>query len=762
MPKLMPKLLKTRTLLRAARPGTGARVLCLFLGTLWLAACGGGSGSGGAQPSAPLSGNWQFTVAPPADHSFSGGLQGGFLLQKNGSVSGAAEYSVSTPSLGPCNSGSAPISGTLSGQTVSLTAVAGTQSFSLTGTLSSDGSTMSGTYSSTDGVTANGASCGTAQAGLAWTATLVPTITGAIQGSFHSTGGTSGLGNQDFIVSGSLVQGQNIGAPSATVSGTLSFIQGIGNLSDYPCFATASVNGEISGNSVILQIIGDDGSLAGQIGGPADSSGTTGINPVTFDSVQGGNVLHGAGPSYLVATKACPGTVGSIVTAGDYGNICLALGSTSACQQPILLSPSLLVFPGQLLGTAPTTESITLTNNTSSTLSGLTLNFQNIGDNQFSGQSDFNGLPSYSETDTCASAQGASFALGGGQTCSIQITFSPQEACPWLPFPAPPSIFGAAPEWCPFAQGAEVTVNSSSSADGDKAFAVPITGLGISAVQPSTPELDFGAEAISESSPAQTVSFTNISTNPVQILATAPCTNVGNNPNTLPSPRRSDSPVAGLQVVDNNDYQITPDADAQPASIRYRCDSDPGTQLPNFQLSSDTCSGALLVPQGTCSVQVTFQPQPNTNISSGFDYFLELNTVQCYGAVTSDCEIDSGRFPVEIKANKPSPLRMLPAAGLDFGLQFVGQPSLPLTITLLNDPSLPNPQPVQFVGRFQVQGNYSELDDCPVTLSPGSSCTLTITFTPGTVAFLPGAITINYSPEPTGQPQIIYLRGTGQ
>ncbi len=105
---------------------------------------------------------------------------------------------------------------------------------------------------------------------------------------------------------------------------------------------------------------------------------------------------------------------------------------------------------------------------------------------------------------------------------------------------------------------------------------------------------------------------------------------------------------------------------------------------------------------------------------------------------------------------------MSPSAGLDFGNQPVGKSSSPLLITLLNDPNLASPQTVTFVGKFTVQGNYSETDDCPVTLAPGSSCTLNITFKPSIVGFDPGMITINYSPEPTGAPQFIYLRGTGQ
>ena len=739
---------------------------------MMLSACGGGNPSSGSHNTLTLSSNWQFTMGPPPDGSFLGGLQGGFLLQNSGAVTGAATYSVSLPLLTfPCNSGSGAITGTISGQTVTLTAVAGTQTFALTGMLSSDGSTMVGTYTSTAGTAVDGTPCGTAQTGLQWSAISVPPITGLIQGSFHSTGGSVGLSNQDFVVAGSLSQGENIGASNATVTGSLTFVNPVTNLSDYPCFSLASVNGQISGNSVILQIINTDGSIAGQIGAPAGSFGSTGVNPVTFDSVQGGYILHGPQPTYLVATKTCPGSLASTVVAGDAGNICLALNSSSACQQPVTLSPSLVTFPAQLLGSAATTQTITLSNNSSSTLNNLTLNLSNNGTYLFGGQSDFNGQPSFAETDACgvggAPTQGQPFYLTAGQSCPVKVTFSPQESCPWLPFGNPPSTAGAPPEWCPLAaQAVQVTVNSPVSADNDTAFTVPITGLGLSAIEPSTPELDFGAEEQlnpPEASLPQTLSFTNNSANPVQILGRVPCVNQSASSHaTLPSPRLANSPVAGLQVVSNDVYQIAPDPGTTPVTVFYRCDSDPGTKLPNFQISSDMCTGTLLAPQASCSLQITYVPQPNTNINSGLDYFLELNTLQCYGAVTSDCEIDSGRFPMELKANIPSPLRMSPSAGLDFGNQAVGKSSGQLTITLLNDPSLANPQTVTFVGKFTVQGNYSETDDCSVTLAPGSSCTLNVTFKPSIVGFDPGMITINYSPEPTGAPQFIYLRGTGQ
>ena len=645
--------------------------ILLLAGTIMLSACSSSSSGapGGSQNTASLSGNWQFTVASPSDQSFIGGLQGGFLLQTSGSVTGGAVYSISLPPAegggNPtlCNGGSSPITGTLSGQSVTLTAVAGSQTFTFTGTLSSNKSTMSGKYSSTAGSMVNGAPCGTAQTGLQWSAISVPPLTGPIQGSFHSTGGAAGLTNQDFAVLGLLTQGPNIGASNATITGNLDFINQSTNLSDYPCFSTALVNGQVSGNTVILQIMGTNGSNLGQIGGTSGS----GVNTVTFDSTPNGYVLHSlVSPAYAVNSKACPGA--SLGNAGDAGSMCLALGNGTACQQPITLSPAVLTFPSQLLGSTPTTQTITLANNdlSGSTLNGLTLNWLvNNGLFDNGAPSDFNGLPNFAEQDTCAPSLGSSFSLGPGQSCSINVTFTPQESCPWLPFGNPPSVSGAPPADCPFPLAAILTVNSPVSADNNTAFAVPITGLGASTIEPSTPEIDFGAEALSESSLPHSLSFTNLSGNPVQILDFAPCLNPSKGHLTLPHPLQETSLVGGLQVVSNGLASIgNIGVAASDSTITYNCDNDSGTLQPNFQMSSETCMGLLLAPQQTCSLQVTYVPQPNTNLSAGLDYFLELNTLQCSSAdgVTSNCEIDSGRFPVELKANPPSPLRMSPSA----------------------------------------------------------------------------------------------------
>jgi hypothetical protein len=201
------------------------------------------------------------------DSSLKGGIQGGFLVQNGNTVTGQFVYAFSLVSQPGtfCNSGTASISGTVNGQNVTLTAVAGVQTLTFSGTLSTDGKTLMGMYNSTDGQ-----GCGTPQTGLTWSAVLVPPLNGAVQGNFHSTGNgiMTLLSGQDFPVTGTLFQGPNTGASSATITGTLNF-QG------YPCLASASVNGEITGNSAVLQVIAPNGLNAGGIGAPPNKTPNT-------------------------------------------------------------------------------------------------------------------------------------------------------------------------------------------------------------------------------------------------------------------------------------------------------------------------------------------------------------------------------------------------------------------------------------------------------------------------------------------------------
>ena len=740
------------------------RGILLLAGLGVLSACGNTSKP--ATADGVFSGNWQFQLTtdgsfgslvspnclPSQGAAFAPLCMGGFLMQTNGVVSGQLQYAITVPfqSGSYCNGGSATVTGTVSGQDVTLTVLAGPETLTLKGTLSQDGSTIMGTY------TSQSQGCGNSQTGSAWVANSMHSVSGPVQGRFHSTGKGSdtALANQDISVTGLLVQGPNTGASSASVTGTLNF-------QDYPCLATASVNGQISGDSIILQLMGLNGTLIGQIGAPA---GFLNPGPVTLKSSAGGYVLMGSN-GYGLTTSSCRG--GNVK--GDIGNICLGLGSATACTGPIALSPGALAFPGQLLGSTPSSQSFTITNtDPSAATHSLQLSFPGVG----STSTDFDGLPHFTEQDNCTTSPGSSFSLTPGNACTVTISFSPQQSCPWLPSVA---LGGAAPLQCPpfltqspgsppslVAPLMVSCLTCSTNLDSSTTFAAPVSGIGLSALQPSTPELDFGAEIAADANKAggqvslpQSISFINNGTAAVQILpAMSSVCGLSPGRSTVQLPRpATPGALPGLQVVTGNITLVSnPPA---PNTIQYICDVDQTTNTTNFQITSDSCSGALLPPQQSCIITVVYAPQPN-EANGGLDYFLELNTLECTSAVTTNCEIDSGRFPVELKSNVFSPLRMAPGAGVEFGLQPQGQITLPLTITLTNDDHVPNPAPVTFGGNV-VKGDYAETDDCVGSLPLGATCTLSITFLPKAVGFNQGSITITYN---NGQTQTIYMRGT--
>jgi hypothetical protein len=234
---------------------------------LVLAACGGGTSSSSSN-NGPISGNWQINLSqqrPPAQLSVSG-----FLLQSNNSLMGA----VSRPGQG-C-AGPVPLAGTVSGQNVTLSVNSGTMS--LTGSVSSDGKSMSGIYQTLPEDCTRGSTTGT------WTALQVPPLnvnfTGTLSNSIYMQLVTSVIPPAPIMVSGSLSQSGNIGSANATLTGTI-------NAVDYPCFKTASLNGTVSGTSVVLSVFSFDGTQIGSIGVQG--------NPAILSVGPTGTTLNGIG-----------------------------------------------------------------------------------------------------------------------------------------------------------------------------------------------------------------------------------------------------------------------------------------------------------------------------------------------------------------------------------------------------------------------------------------------------------------------------------
>jgi hypothetical protein len=248
--------------------------LSLALGILLASmACGGGSKA--APQSGTLSGNWQVTLerhvnpVPPLIFT-------GFVTQSGNSLAG--NFILGSKCLGV-----GPLTGTLNDSNLSLTIDEFGEQISLEGAVSPLGGEFSNL---TGGCTAF------ANTGV-WTAVQVAPLTGSFHGTF-----TSSKGNGVLNVSGTLAQGPNTGASTATLSGNLA-VTGPGSFCSY--LSTATISGLISGTTVALNLYGPDGAEITQIGQVGQIN-----NPSVVPSpgVCGANTPKNSNPCLLVAQDA--------------------------------------------------------------------------------------------------------------------------------------------------------------------------------------------------------------------------------------------------------------------------------------------------------------------------------------------------------------------------------------------------------------------------------------------------------------------------
>jgi len=248
-------------------------------------ACGGGSSK--ASNTGPLSGNWQIALirhaVPTQPLTYTG-----FLNQSGDSVAG--NFILGASFLNPGCSGVGPVTGNVSGQNVSLTINQFGDEVDLTGAAPSGSNPMNGQFSLLAGGCNNFPASGT------WSAIQVMPISGNFHGTFVST--VPAPNNGTVNVTGSLNQGPNMGASTATLTGSIA-VQGTPHFCNY--LSTATISGLISGTSVSLSLYGPDGSLItqigqiGQIGNPQVTSqatvtadATSLSAPYTFPAISAG------------------------------------------------------------------------------------------------------------------------------------------------------------------------------------------------------------------------------------------------------------------------------------------------------------------------------------------------------------------------------------------------------------------------------------------------------------------------------------------
>jgi hypothetical protein len=153
---------------------------------------------------------------------------------------------------------------------------------------------------------------------------------------------------------------------------------------------------------------------------------------------------------------------------------------------------------------------------------------------------------------------------------------------------------------------------------------------------------------------------------------------------------------------------------------------------------TDTC-GTSVSAASSCTASVTFTPT-GVGTRSG-SILIQDNALGSPHAINL-----SGTGSGAVAALSP--------ASLVFSLQQIGTSSAAQAVTLTN-----NGNAALNVGSILITGDFAQINNCPATLAPISSCTISVTFTPAASGTRNGTLTISDNAQ--GSPQAMTLTGTG-
>jgi len=169
-----------------------------------------------------------------------------------------------------------------------------------------------------------------------------------------------------------------------------------------------------------------------------------------------------------------------------------------------------------------------------------------------------------------------------------------------------------------------------------------------------------------------------------------------------------------------------------------------GANAADFALSADTCSGATIAPNATCSVSVTFTPS--------------LFVMEAAGLTFTDNAPNSPQtLPLTgtgVPASIPNP-DIVPTS-VDFGGQLVGSTSAHQTVTVQNIGTA-----TLTINSIAVIGDFAQTNNCGSILAENAFCTISVTFTPAAGGPRTGSILIKDSGGDTTQ-QSVSLVGAGE
>src|SRR6266704_3326685 len=174
-----------------------------------------------------------------------------------------------------------------------------------------------------------------------------------------------------------------------------------------------------------------------------------------------------------------------------------------------------------------------------------------------------------------------------------------------------------------------------------------------------------------------------------------------------------------------------------------------GTNAADFAQSNTCPSGSnTLAAGGSCTISLTFTPGASGTRSANLTF-----TDNAAGSPQAVALSGTGVLAAPVVSLNPT--------GVNFGNQKVGIDSTAQTVTLTNSGTTPlSISSIALTGTNAA--DFAQTNTCPAstnTLAAGSSCTITITFTPGTTGARSASLIL--TDNATDSPQTVALGGTG-
>jgi Protein of unknown function (DUF1573)/Abnormal spindle-like microcephaly-assoc'd, ASPM-SPD-2-Hydin len=509
------------------------------------------------------------------------------------------------------------------------------------------------------------------------------------------------------------------------------------------------------------------------VGAPTNTCGTF-VSPVTGGYTFGMGFIPGSGSCTITLTvqSATAGVFtfnvvpGNLNAGGGNTNSSTATLTVTAPTPLLLLDSAAVEFALQTINTTSPSQTVTLTNDGTA---NLTLNAPTS-------------TGPFAFTTTCPFFTPP---VAPGGSCTFTITFTP-------------TVVGAATGTIDFSSNAPSSPTSISLSGIGSAVAVP--GVVITPVPP-TP-LTFAAQTVATTSTSQNILVTNagaanlligsitITTGAADFARVAPppgppdCLGVlapaaqcaiaiaftpravgpsAGNVQILTNaiPRGYDVPLAGTgaaatvgllsvsDAINFGDQIIGTSSSPQTVFISnvgngFVFVNGVGVTGPNaadFQ-SSGICGG--LVPGASCAVSISFNPAT-----------IGPKTAQL--AIGSDAQNAATVNAIGLSGNGvplPRALAALSATAVGFGNIIFGGTAAPQTVTLTNNGTLP-----LLIQSATTSAEYTQANNCPASLNPQASCTISLRFTPFGLGPRAGEFVLNSNT--ADSPNRVLLSGNG-